>query len=111
MDYRMVFLIGPPRSGTTMLERMLSSHSLIQGGPEPHILTPLAHLGVWAKVDKAPYDHILSAEAQKLFVEQLPNKENDYWKACRAYCEVLYSQYLIAKGIRKSALTKHLHIR
>lgn len=106
MDYRMVFLIGPPRSGTTMLERMLSSHSLIQGGPEPHILTPLAHLGVWAKVDKAPYDQILSAEAQKLFVEQLPNKENDYWKACRAYCDVLYSQYLIAKGDKKICLDK-----
>lgn len=106
MEYKMVFLIGPPRSGTTMLERMLSSHSLIQGGPEPHILTPLAHLGVWAKVDKAPYDHILSAEAQKLFVEQLPNKENDYWKACRAYCDVLYSQYLIAKGNKRICLDK-----
>ncbi len=106
MEYKMVFLVGPPRSGTTMLERMLSAHSLIQGGPEPHILTPLAHLGVWAKVDKAPYDHILSAEAQKLFVQQLPNKEKDYWKACRAYCDVLYSQYLIAMGNKKICLDK-----
>jgi len=106
MEYKMIFLVGPPRSGTTMLERMLSSHSLIQGGPEPHLLTPLAHLGVWAKVDKAPYDHILSAEAQKLFVQQLPNKENDYWSACRAYCDVLYGQYLKAKGEKKICLDK-----
>jgi len=67
---------------------------MILGGPEPHLLTPLAHLGVWDKVDKAPYDHILAAESQKLFVEALPNKEADYWAACRAYCDVLYGRYL-----------------
>lgn len=94
MAVNMLFVIGAPRSGTTMLERILSSHSMILGGPEPHIMTPLAHLGVYAKVDKAPYDHILSAESQKLFVESLPNKEQDYWDACRAYCDVLYGRYL-----------------
>ncbi len=102
----MLFVIGAPRSGTTMLERMLSSHSMIQGGPEPHIMTPLAHLGVWAKVDKAPYDHILSAESQKLFVDQLPNREQDYWDACRAYCDVLYGRFLTAKGDKPVCLDK-----
>ena len=32
-----------------MLERILESHSKILGGPEPHILTPLAHLGFWGQ--------------------------------------------------------------
>lgn len=77
-----------------MLERMLESHSEIQGGPEPHILTPLAHLGVWNNVDKAPFDHILAAESQKLFISKLPNGEADYWEACRAYCDVLYGQFM-----------------
>lgn len=77
-----------------MLERMLESHSQILGGPEPHLLTPLAHLGVWDKVDKAPYDHVLAAEAQKLFVSKLPGDEQDYWDACRAYCDTLYGRYL-----------------
>jgi len=94
MSVRMVFVISSPRSGSTMLERMLESHSMILGGPEPHLLTPLAHLGVWDKVDKAPYDHVLAAESQKLFVEQLPNKEQDYWDACRAYCDTLYGRFL-----------------
>jgi hypothetical protein len=94
MSIKMLFVIGAPRSGTTMLERMLSSHSMIQGGPEPHLLTPLAHLGVWNKVDKAPYDHVLAAESQKLFIDKLPNKEQDYWDACRAYCDVLYGRYM-----------------
>lgn len=94
MPVNMLFVIGAPRSGTTMLERILSSHSMILGGPEPHLLTPLAHLGVWDKVDKAPYDHVLAAEAQKLFIDGLPNKEQDYWDACRAYCDVIYGRYL-----------------
>ena len=98
MKPRMLFVIGAPRSGTTMLERMLSTHSMIQGGPEPHLLTPLAHLGVWGKVDKAPYDHVLAAESQKIFVGELPNQEQDYWEACRAYCDVLYGRYLQVHG-------------
>lgn len=103
---KMVFIIGAPRSGTTMLERMLAAHSQVQGGPEPHLITPLAHLGVWAKVDKAPYDHILAAEAQRLFVSQLPRGEADYWDACRAYCDVLYGRYLEAKGTKPFCLDK-----
>ena len=94
MSLKMLFVIGAPRSGTTMLERMLSSHSMILGGPEPHLMTPLAHLGFWDKVDKAPYDHVLAAESQRLFVQQLPGKDQDYWDACRAYCSVLYGRYL-----------------
>jgi hypothetical protein len=102
----MLFVIGAPRSGTTMLERMLSAHSMIQGGPEPHLLTPLAHLGPWDKVDKAPYDHVLAAESQKLFIDQLPNKDLDYWEACRAYCDVLYGRFLEASGARPICLDK-----
>jgi hypothetical protein len=88
-----------------MLERMLESHSQILGGPEPHLMTPLAHLGVWDKVDKAPYDHVLAAESQKLFVDRLPRKEQDYWDACRAYCDVLYGRLLEGSG-KKIVLDK-----
>ncbi len=91
----LTFLLGAPRSGTTLLERMLSSHSLIKGGPEPHLLTPLAYLGYWGRVDKAPYDHIVASAGQKAFIEGLPHKEQDYWKACRSYCDSLYAAYMM----------------
>ncbi|MBX3180431.1 MAG: sulfotransferase [Candidatus Hydrogenedentes bacterium] len=100
MPVSLLFVIGSPRSGTTLLERMLDAHPAVQGGPEPHLLTPLAHLGVWNQVDKAPYDHVLAAESQKLFVSKLPNGEEDYWKACRAYCNVLYGQYMAGSAAR-----------
>lgn len=73
---------------------MLASHSLVLGRPEPHLVTPLAHLGVFAKVDKAPYDAILAAEAERDFVADLPRGEADYVDACRAYLDLLYGRML-----------------
>jgi hypothetical protein len=91
---RLLFVISPPRSGSTLLQRMLGSHTQIGTHPEPHLVTPLAYLGFWDKVDKAPYDHVNSAEATKLFVEHLPGKEADYYAAARAYLDVLYGRML-----------------
>jgi hypothetical protein len=98
--------MSSPRSGSTLLERILESHSAILGGPEPHLMTPLAHLGVWDNVDKAPYDHVLAAWSQKLFVEGLPGKEQDYWDACRAYCDTLYGRFLGEGGGETICLDK-----
>lgn len=100
MKPELIFIIGAQRSGTTLLERMLSCHSEIKGGAEPHLLSPLAYLGIWNKVEKAPYDHILAALGQQAFVAQLPNKEADYWQACRAFCDHLYARYMSSGGHR-----------
>jgi len=94
MAFELAFIIGAPRSGTTLLERMLSAHSAIRGGPEPHLMTPLAHLGVWRNVDKAPYDHIVAGIGQRDFVAELEHGEDDYWRACRAYALSLYGSYM-----------------
>ncbi|MDX9974546.1 MAG: sulfotransferase [FCB group bacterium] len=94
MDFTLLFIIGAPRSGSTMLERMLASHSQIQGGPEPHLLTPLAHAGLPDAVDAAPYDAGKAAAGLRRFVASLPRTEADYWAACRAYCEVLYGAFM-----------------
>jgi hypothetical protein len=96
----MVFVISPPRSGSTMLQRILGSHSQISTHPEPHIVTPLAHLGYYATVDKAPYDHINAAEAVREYVDALPGKEGDYLDACRAYLDILYGRMAASTGKR-----------
>ncbi len=41
MPVNMLFVIGAPRSGTTMLEHILASHSMIMGGPEPPLPSPV----------------------------------------------------------------------
>lgn len=96
----MLFVISPPRSGSTLLQRMIGSHSDVFTHPEPHLITPLAHLGYYRDVDKAPYDHINSAEAMRLFVDGLPRKEEDYLDALRAYADTLYGRMLEPTGKR-----------
>ena len=106
MEDKVLFVIGPPRSGSTLLARMIGAHSLIYGRPEPHLLTPLAHLGYYAKVDKAPYDAVLAAEAAREFVADLPGGEQDYIDACRAYCDTLYHRMLATKPEKRLFLDK-----
>jgi hypothetical protein len=98
MESRLLFVIGPPRSGSTLLMRMLSSHSAIYSRPEPHLMTPLAHLGYYETVDAAPFDHLQAAQAMREFVADLPGGEADYLDACRAYSDTLYGRMLAARG-------------
>ena len=100
MQERLIFIISPPRSGSTLLQRMLGSHSEIFTHPEPHLVTPLAFLGYYDTVDKASYDHINSAEAIRLFVDALPRGEEDYLDALRAYSDTLYGRMLKPSGRR-----------
>jgi len=101
MESRLLFLIGAPRSGTTLLMRMLSAHSGIYSRPEPHLLTPLAHLGYYETVDTAPFDHLQAAQSVRQFVADLPGGESDYLDACRAYTDILYGRMLAARGAGK----------
>lgn len=73
---------------------MMGAHPEIFTHPEPHLITPIAHLGVYNNVDKAPYDHINAAEAAKAFIEDLPGGEQDYLDALRAYTDTLYGRML-----------------
>ncbi len=98
METKLLFVIGPPRSGSTLLMRMLSSHSAIYSRAEPHLLTPLAHLGYYDTVDAAPFDHLQAQQSVREFVADLPRGEADYLDACRAYTDVLYGRMLEACG-------------
>ena len=65
MQDQLIFLLSAPRSGSTLLQRMIGGHSQIYTHPEPHLISPLAHLGFYDNIDKAPFDHINAAEALK----------------------------------------------
>ena len=70
---QLLFLIGPPRSGSTLLNRMLGAHPAIHAPVEPHLLTPLAHLGYYDRVTSADYDPIIS---------QLGIRQNQHMLRC-----------------------------
>lgn len=91
---QLIFVISPPRAGSTLLQRMLGAHSEVFTHPEPHLITPLEHLGYFARVDGAPYDHVNASEAMRTFVDGLPGGEADYLDALRAYADTLYGRML-----------------
>lgn len=90
MQEKLVFIIGAPRSGSTLLSRMLGAHSRIHAPAEPHLLTPLAHLGYYERVDEAPYDPVISQLGIRELVPSLPGGEADYLDAVRSYSDSLY---------------------
>lgn len=94
MQDRLIFLIGAPRSGTTLLARMLSSHSQVYGRAEPHLITPIAHLGYFGNVQKAPFDPFNAEQAIREIVAEIPRGEAGYLDALRAYTDALYAQMM-----------------
>lgn len=105
MQDRLVFLIGSPRSGSTLTARMLGAHSALFAPPETHLLTPLAHLGFYASVERAPYDPIITQQAAHELVAALPGGEEDYLAALRACSDALYER-LLAGSQRRLLLEK-----
>lgn len=95
---KLVFIICSPRSGSTLLQRMIGSHSMVHTHPEPHLLTPLNYLGYYDTVDKAPFDHVNAAQALRELCDDLPRGEEDYLDACRAYATTVYERLLTPTG-------------
>jgi hypothetical protein len=93
-----VFLISAPRSGSTLLARMLGSHSAILAPAEPHLMPPLAHLGFHERVDAAPYDPVITQQGLRSFVALLPSGEADWLAALRRATDYLYERALAGSG-------------
>ena len=92
MQSNLLFLISTPRSGSTLLMRVLNATSSIYSRPEPHLIPALAHLGYWQAVDKAPYDQLQAQQAIRDFVAELPDGESEYYTACRHYADHIYGK-------------------
>ena len=98
--------MGAPRSGTTLLARILSAHSEVASRAEPHLITPLAHLGYFGSVQKAPYDPFNVQQAIQELVRDLPGGEADYLDALRAYTDSVYGSILRQTPDKKYFLDK-----
>ena len=102
MTVRPLFLLSPPRSGSTLVQRVLAAHDEIATTPEPWILLP--HLyAVRERGAYAEYGHGTAARAIKDFAASLPDGEDGYRRAVAAFVRSLYEQ---AAGARPYFLDK-----
>lgn len=89
----LIFLISQPRSGSTLLQRMLASHLDIYSVSEPWVaLHPIYALK--EKGFRAEYNECLARRAVQGFYNTLPEGEDDYIEGIRRLLTHLYSRAL-----------------
>ena len=94
-----IFLISLPRSGSTLLQRILSGHSSIHSIAEPWImLHPLYALK--KKGCRTEYDADLARQGLEDFLSQVPEGNDLYFKALRSFGKVMYKRSLELSGKR-----------
>lgn len=86
-----VFLLSPPRSGSTLLQRMLSTHECIATTPEPWLLLPLFQ-AFKPDTTLAEHDQTLLARALAGFTQTLPHGQRDMDTAIRDFATGLYAR-------------------
>lgn len=96
---QLIFLISQPRSGSTLLQRMLQSHSEIHSAPEPWImLHPL--YGLKEKGMVSEYNSSWESIAVKEFYKALSQGEESYYSGVRQMYSTFYQQALECSGKR-----------
>jgi hypothetical protein len=86
-----IFIFSMPRSGSTLLQRILAVHPAIATVSEPWVLLPFMYAlkpqGLFSE-----YDHSLCHTAVRDFIEHLPHGHDDYYAALRYFAESLYQK-------------------
>jgi len=86
-----IFIFSLPRSGSTLLQRVLMSHKLIASVAEPWLMLPLVY-ATKCEGALAEYSHSTSAAAVQDFVGNLPNDKQDYSGALNDFMSGLYAR-------------------
>ncbi len=86
-----VFVLSMPRSGSTLVQRVMAAHPQISTAAEPWLLLPHAY-ALRERGMAAEYTQPLAARAIREFVDELPGGEADYWAALRGFALELYGK-------------------
>ncbi|MEP6476624.1 MAG: sulfotransferase [Actinomycetota bacterium] len=91
MSRRPLFLLSLPRSGSTLVQRILAGHEEIATAPEPWILLPqiyaMREQGLYAEYGQVP-----ASRAIREFAERLPGGPDDYRTELRSFVSALYDR-------------------
>ncbi len=93
----LIFLVSQPRAGSTLLQRVIGSHSRVHTAPEPWLaLHPLFALK--ADATAAPGDTALADRATREFLARIPRGETIYLDGVRHLLGSVYDAALAASG-------------
>ena len=87
-----IFIFSLPRSGSTMLQKALASHSKISTFAEPWLLLPLLSLD--ESVAGKYFNHDRAGEAVKDLINNLPKGKSDYFTEVNKFVSSIYEKYL-----------------
>lgn len=113
-----IFIFSLPRSGSTLLQRILSNHPRIHTVSEPWILLPL--FGPMTSVGTfTEYSHHNTTIALNEFYEHLPNYKEDVYEEIRKFTLNLYQKicssqkssadHFLDKTPRYHCILDHIH--
>ncbi len=88
---RPIFVLSLPRSGSTLVQRVLATHPQISTAAEPWLLLPHGY-ALRERGMAAEYTQPIAARAIREFVAELPEGEDDYWSALRGFALELYTK-------------------
>lgn len=88
---RPIFLFSLPRSGSTLLQRIVAAHSQVHTVSEPWLLLPQFY-AQRQRGTVAEYSHTAAAFNIRKFCDELPHGIDDYREALRVFALDLYSR-------------------
>lgn len=94
-----VFLISLPRSGSTLLQKMLTASHEVHSVSEPWLLLPQAFI-LQKEGLRTPYSHNIFSYAIDDFLQQLPDGRADYIAALRQFALSLYDKTIPDDTVR-----------
>lgn len=86
-----LFIFSLPRSGSTLLQKILMSHNNIASVAEPWLLLPFVY-SLKQEGVLTEYGHCRMYKALEDFIKNLPNKEHDYYQALGTFANTLYEK-------------------
>ncbi len=108
-----IFLISLPRSGSTLLQRILMGHPEIASKTESWLMLPLIYMlkkeGMLSEYNQRDAHYALVD-----FIKELPRKQNDYFESLHDFAISLYSKqsngsiYFLDKTPRYYLIVKEL---
>jgi len=104
-----IFVLSLPRTGSTLLQRLLASHPQISTSPEPWLLLPWLH-PLASDGAGAEYSYQTMRIALKEMLAELPNGQADYLDAVRQAGLHIYSQLSHSDSIYFLDKTPRYHL-